>query len=70
MERYNYSLLLGRMKERGFTQDKMAKEVGISACSMNLSLNNKRNFRQDEILRISALLGITGKDMESYFFAR
>lgn len=69
MERYNYSLLLGRMKERGFTQDKMAKEVGISACSMNLSLNNKRNFRQDEILRISALLGITGKDMESYFFA-
>lgn len=68
MERYNYSLLLGRMKERGFTQEKMAKELGISACSMNLSLNNKRNFRQDEILKISTLLDIAGKDVESYFF--
>lgn len=70
MEKYNYSLLLGRMKERGFTQERMAEKLGISACSMNLSLNNKRNFRQDEILRISALLGITGKDVESYFFTR
>ena len=37
--------------ERGFTQEKLAKTIGISECSMNFSLNNKRNVRQDEISR-------------------
>lgn len=68
MQQYDYSMLLGRMKERGFTQEKLAKTLGISECSVNFSLNNKRNFRQDEILKMTEVLGIPGKKIEEYFF--
>lgn len=68
MQQYDYSMLLGRMKERGFTQAKLAKALGISECSVNLSLNNKRNFRQDEILKMTEVLEIPSKKLEDYFF--
>lgn len=68
MVQYDYSLLLGRMREKGFTQERLAKELGISACSLNLSLNNKRNFKQDEMLAISKIIGIPNKSLERYFF--
>ena len=68
MQQYDYSMLLGRMKERGFTQEKLAKALGISECSVNFSLNNKRNFRQDEILKMTEVLGIPSKKLEDYFF--
>lgn len=58
MRQYDYSKLLGRMRERGFTQETFAGAVGVSACTMNLTLNNKRDFRQDEILRACDVLGI------------
>ena len=69
MRIYDYSKLLGRMKERGFTQETFAKELGISACSLNLSLNNKRDFRQKEMLRAIELLDIPYGSIEDYFFA-
>nr|DAW44220.1 MAG TPA: Protein of unknown function (DUF739) [Caudoviricetes sp.] len=68
MQSYDYSKLLGLMRERGFTQEKLAKTIGISECSMNFSLNNKRNFRQDEISKISGALGIPVGKIEDYFF--
>lgn len=68
MQSYDYSKLLGLMRERGFTQEKLAKTIGISECSMNFSLNNKRNFRQDEISKISGALGIPVGEIEDYFF--
>lgn len=69
MQRYDYSKLLGLMKERGYTQEVLAKAIGISACSLNFSLNNKRNFRQDEIVQLSKLLNIPVDKYENYFFA-
>lgn len=68
MQQYDYSKLLGRMKEYGYTQQKLSKAIGISECSLNLSLNNKRNFRQDEMLRISETLEIPSNGYEVYFF--
>lgn len=68
MQQYDYSVLLGRMKEYGYTQEKLAKCIGISECSLNFSLNNKRNFRQDEILKIGEVLNIPGPKFEEYFF--
>lgn len=47
---YNYSKLRGRLRELGLTQLEFAKKIGISECSLNLALNNKRGFRQGEIL--------------------
>lgn len=69
MQSYDYSKLLGRMKEQGFTQEKLAKSIGISETSVNLSLNNKRNFRQNEILKITEVLSIPVENLEQYFFA-
>lgn len=66
---YDYSRLLGRMKEKGYTQEKLAKYIGISECSVNFSLNNKRNFRQDEIIKITGALDIPNEKIEEYFFA-
>lgn len=69
MEDYDYSRLLGRMRERRMTQEKLAEKVGISACSMNLTLNNKREFRQAEILKICNELEIPPGQIDGYFFA-
>ena len=60
MERYDYRKLLGKMREQKVTQEVLAEKVGISATSMNLSLNNKRDFRQEEILVICESLDISG----------
>lgn len=69
MQQYNYSKLLGRLREQGYTQEVFAKEIGISPCSLNLTLKNKRDFRQDEILKAGEVLHIPADEFHSYFFA-
>ncbi len=66
---YNYAKLLGKIKECGYTQESFAKKIGISACSLNLTLNNKRDFRQDEILKAGTALGVSPDQLHDYFFA-
>ena len=68
MERYDYNKLLGKMREKRVTQDALAAKIGISSTSMNLSLNNKRDFRQDEILSICEVLDIPLSEIPRYFF--
>ena len=68
MQQYDYSKLLGRMKECGYTQDRLAKMLGISVCSLNFSLNNKRDFKQDEMLRACELLNIPTSNLPDFFY--
>lgn len=68
MQQYDYSKLNGRIKEYGYTQESLSKILGISATSLNLSLNNKRNFKQDEILKICEILNISNNHLVTYFF--
>lgn len=70
VEIYNYDKLLGRMKEKRFTQDGLAAKIGISATSMNLSLNNKRDFKQEEILSVCDQLSIPVARIPEYFFCK
>jgi transcriptional regulator with XRE-family HTH domain len=70
MQEYNYSCLLGKMRERGYTQQRLAKELGISETSLNFSLNNKRNFKQDEMIKAAQLLGIPQRELAKYFFTK
>lgn len=65
---YDYSNLLGEMRKNGFTQEKLAKSIGISEVSLNLSLNNKRTFKQKEITKICECLNIPIEDVQLYFF--
>ena len=68
MSKYDYSKVVGQMKEKGYTQEKLAKCIGISPCSLNLSLNNNRNFRQDELIKICEVLDIPFAAISEYFF--
>lgn len=66
---FDYSKLLGRMTEFGYTQDSLAKEIGISATTMSLKLNNRSFFGQREIRAICKVLKIDMCDIGAYFFA-
>ena len=70
MERYDYGKLLGRMREKSITQTYLAKKVGISETSMNFSLNNKRDFKQEEILSVCEQLEIPLSRIPEYFFCK
>jgi len=59
---YDYSKLLGRMREKHFTQAGLAKAIGISEATLNLRLNNANDFKQGEMLKIAP------KDIPAYFF--
>ena len=65
---YDYSKLLGIMRQKGYSQEAMAAKIGISPCSMNLKLNNKSEFRQDEMTKICLALDIPLIELTQYFF--
>lgn len=47
------------MVEKGFTQEQLAKKLGISEQSLNYKINNKREFKASEITIMIDLLKIT-----------
>ncbi len=69
MKKYDYSKLLGRIKEKGFTQGTFAKEIKLNECTFSQKLNGKAEFRQEEMLRICEILCINIAAIPEYFFA-
>ena len=65
---FDYSKLLGRIKEFGYTQESLSKETGMTKATMNLKLNNKAFFTQPEIEKIRHLLRIAYDEIGAYFF--
>jgi len=65
---YNYSRLNGRIVERFGTQGKFAEAMKLSERSISLKLNNKVEWKQDEILRASKLLEFSQMEIPNYFF--
>ena len=65
---FDYSKLLGRIRECGFTQETLAKHIGMAKSSMCLKLNNKANFRHIEMFLICEALKIEISKIGSYFF--
>ena len=49
---FDYSKLKGRMKEKNYTQEDIANELGLNKSTINLRLNNQSLFVQDEINKI------------------
>lgn len=66
---FDYSKLLGKIKEKGLTQETLAKNIGITPGSLSEKLNNKANFKQKEIFLICQILGISDGEVGEYFFA-
>ncbi len=65
---FDYSKLLGRIKERGYIQEILAKEIAMSASTLNLKLKNKASFRQKDIRKICDVLDIPCGEVGDYFF--
>lgn len=65
---YNYQKLLGRIKELDVTQEELSEMSNICYTNLNKSLNNKRLFRQDEIINICDALQISYHKIPIYFF--
>ena len=67
---FDYSKLLGRMRELGYTQEKLAREIGINESTLNAKLNNKGFFNNNIIDKICEVLNISKVDIGSYFYAK
>ena len=65
---FDYSKLLGRIKERGYTQETLAKHIAMSESTLSQKLNNKTPFKQRDIREISDALEISSNDIGAYFF--
>jgi transcriptional regulator with XRE-family HTH domain len=68
--KFNNSKLLGRMKERGITQEQLAKEIEKDKSTVNSKLNGKYAFTAKEIDDICKVLDISNSEIGDYFFAR
>ena len=66
--KFDYSKLLGRIKEYGLTQEILALKIGMSVSTLSFKLNNKAVFSQREIIKICALLDIEIVEIGVYFF--
>ena len=65
---FDYSMLSGKIVEKCGTQSRFAKEMSMSERSMSLKMNGKVDWRQDEILKACACLGIEHAEIPAYFF--
>ena len=67
--KFDYSKLLGRMKEVGYTQAELANSIGCSETTLNLKLKNVREFKLGEAKKICDILDIDIFQIAEYFFA-
>lgn len=68
--KYNYSKLLGRIKECGLTQEQLAKAIGKNKSTISSKINNQFSFTQEEMDCICRVLDIPNDKIGEYFFAR
>ena len=67
---YDYSRLVGKIREVFGTDAAFAEAMGLSERSVSLKVNCKVGWKQCEIDRASNLLGIQATDIGDYFFTR
>lgn len=67
--KFNHSKLLGRMKERGYTQERLAKEIGINKATLSSKLNGQFYFTSKEMSAIRNALNFPVEEIGEYFFA-
>lgn len=66
---YNYSKLLGLMREKNITQENLAEYVGMSQVTLNKKLNNNSQFKQNEMVSILNVLALPMSEVAAIFFA-
>ena len=66
--KFNYSKLLGRFREYGFSQKEVAARIGIQPSTLSQKLKNKATFTSSEIDSMCKLLNIAKEEIGIYFF--
>ena len=67
---FDYSKLLGRMTELGYTQKSLACAMGKNEGTISAKINGHSFFTTAEITGICEVLKIPSKEIPAYFFAR
>ena len=65
---FDYSKLLGLMREKGYSQERLAEAINAGASQLSRKLNGYYPFTQTDIMHIVAELGILPTEIGSYFF--
>lgn len=65
---FDYSKLIGRIKEKFNNRNEFAKLIKLSSNSLSKKLNNKVAFTSTEIYRILNVLDIDIKEVSLYFY--
>lgn len=68
MVKFNYAALLGLMKEKGYTQETLARSSNMSLSQLSQKINGHYPFKQTDIQKISKVLDIVPSDIGRYFF--
>lgn len=68
MGEYNYSKLLGKIKEMNMTQEEFARKIGINPSTLSGKLSSLTEFKQSEIEKSLMILNIPYDDVAIYFF--
>lgn len=61
-----FAKLKGRLREKGYSQNSLAKEIGITVQALNAKLNGRSSFTISEAINISKILDI--KEPQEFFF--
>mgnify|MGYP001309414255 CR=1 FL=1 len=69
-KKYDYSLLKGKMAEKGYNIKTLAESIGISRSALSLRLNQRTRsgFSQREMVQIANVLEINLDIISHYFF--
>ncbi len=65
---YDYAKLDGKITEKCGTRRKFAALIGLSEESVSNKMNGKVGWSQKQIEKARKVLGISDKDISSYFF--
>lgn len=65
---FDYSKLLGKIKEKKYTNERFAKALGIGVDTFSGRINNKSEFKQCEMIKACILLDIPLSKLHLYFF--
>ena len=66
----NTALLEQYIEKSGYKKSFIASQLGITAYGFALKINNKSEFKANEITVLCKLLKINARDREAIFFAK
>lgn len=65
---YDYTELRARIKKKYGTMVKFAEAMGCPSSTLSMRINNKAEWPQGEILKAKQLLGISNRDLATFFY--